>query len=121
MKKILVVDDDKILCDAIEFTLASDGFDVITAEDGFSALKVIDNQMLDLIICDIMMPNLSGLSLLSILKQYNCSKIPVILISSLDKADVISSSLGLGATDFITKPINFEELSCKVKKLTTDY
>ena len=75
-----------------------------------------EKQELDLIISDILMPNLSGLSLLSLLKQFYFNKIPVILISALDQSPVILSSLGLGADDFIAKPINFQELLLRVKK-----
>lgn len=114
--KILVVDDDVMILEAIAHNLRSEGFEVMTADDGMKALDIIEKQELDLIISDIMMPNLSGLSLLSLLKQFYYNKIPVILISALDQSPVILSSLGLGANDFIVKPINFEELLLRVKK-----
>ena len=116
--KILVVDDDSILLEAISFNLREDGYDVITANDGFKALDIIQRQEhLDLIISDIMMPNMSGLSLLSLLKKFYFDKVPVILISSLDKGDVVLSAMKLGAHDFIVKPFNIDELSLRVKKL----
>jgi DNA-binding response OmpR family regulator len=116
--KILVVDDDSILLEAISFNLKEDGYDVITANDGFKALDIIQRQEhLDLIISDIMMPNMSGLSLLSLLKKFYFDKVPVILISSLDKGDVVLSAMKLGAHDFIVKPFNIDELSLRVKKL----
>jgi DNA-binding response OmpR family regulator len=116
--KILVVDDDAILLEAISFNLKEDGYDVITANDGFKALDIIQRQEhLDLIISDIMMPNMSGLSLLSLLKKFYFDKVPVILISSLDKGDVVLSAMKLGAHDFIVKPFNIDELSLRVKKL----
>lgn len=116
--KILVVDDDSILLEAISFNLTEDGYDVITANDGFKALDIIQRQEhLDLIISDIMMPNMSGLSLLSLLKKFYFDKVPVILISSLDKGDVVLSAMKLGAHDFIVKPFNISELSLRVKKL----
>jgi DNA-binding response OmpR family regulator len=114
--KILVVDDDKMILKAITSSLSSEGHEIITAENGLEALEVTSHQKLDLIISDIMMPDLSGLSLLSMLKQFYFNNIPVIIISSLDKTDVILSSLGLGAADFISKPINFKELGQRVKK-----
>ncbi len=118
--KILVVDDDPILLEAISFNLKEDGYDVITADDGFKALDIIQKQEhLDLIISDIMMPNMSGLGLLSLLKKFYFDKVPVILISSLDKGDVVLSAMKLGAHDFIVKPFNIEELSLRVKKLAT--
>ena len=72
---------------------------------------------MDLIICDIMLPNLSGLGLLSLLKNFYLEKTPVILISSLDQKEVMVSSMNLGAEDYMVKPINFEELNSKIKKL----
>lgn len=116
--KILIVDDDKMQLEAISFSLKGDGYDVIQAEDGFEALEVINNEKIDLIISDLMMPNISGLGLLSLLKQFYFNNIPVIIISSLDKADIVLHSIGLGAVDFICKPIDFKELTKRVKKYT---
>lgn len=116
MKKILIVDDDPITLKLVEQYLSSQGYNTITAMDGFDALEKIEKNKFDLIISDIMMPNLSGLSLLSISKEFH-HQIPVILISTLDKGDVVSKSLSLGANDFIVKPINLEELSIRVKRL----
>jgi DNA-binding response OmpR family regulator len=62
-----------------------------------------------------MMPNVSGLGLLSLLKNFYLDRIPVILISSLDKGDVITNSLGLGAACFLAKPIDLVELLESVK------
>jgi two-component system, OmpR family, response regulator len=114
--KILIVDDDKLMLEAISYKLKEDGYEVVMAEDGYQALDIIDKVKIDLIISDVMMPNISGLGLLSLLKQFYFNKIPVIIISSLDKADMVLHSIGLGAVDFITKPINFNNLSLLVKK-----
>lgn len=114
--KILVVDDDKLILNAISYKLKKDGYEVIVAEDGFEALSIIDKKKIDLIISDVMMPNISGLGLLSLLKQFYFNKIPVIIISSLDKADMVLHSIGLGAVDFISKPIDFKKLMLLVGK-----
>jgi len=117
--RILVVDDDRMLLEAIAYTLESDGFEVITADDGFQALDIIQKQEpLDLIISDIMMPNMTGLGLLSLLKKFYFDTVPVILMSTLDKKEVILSAMKLGAHDFILKPFNLEELSLRVKRLS---
>lgn len=116
--KVLIADDDKVLLEAVAFTLQNDGFDVITADDGFQALDIIQKQEpLDLIISDIMMPNMTGLGLLSLLKKFYFDSVPVILMSTLDKKEVILSAMKLGAQDFILKPFNLEELSLRVKRL----
>lgn len=117
--RILVVDDDRMLIEAIAFTLESDGYEVITADDGFQALDIIQKQEpLDLIISDIMMPNMTGLGLLSLLKKFYFDTVPVILMSTLDKKEVILSAMKLGAHDFILKPFNLEELSLRVQRLS---
>jgi DNA-binding response OmpR family regulator len=117
--RILVVDDDKMLLEAISYTLENDGHEVITADDGFQALDIIQKQEpLDLIVSDIMMPNMTGLGLLSLLKKFYFDTVPVILMSTLDKKEVILSAMKLGAHDFVLKPFNIEELSLRVQKLS---
>jgi DNA-binding response OmpR family regulator len=113
--KILVVDDDPIMLEAIRHCLTENDIEVVTAQNGFEAISLAQDGCLDLIISDIMMPEMSGLSLLCLLKQFYFNSIPIIIISSLDKADVILSSLGLGAEDFISKPIDFSQLSSRVR------
>ena len=116
--KILVVDDDKVLLEAIAYTLTNDGYEVKTADDGFQALDIIQKQeQLDLIISDIMMPNMTGLGLLSLLKKFYFDTVPVILMSTLDKKEIILSAMKLGAYDFILKPFNIEELALRVKRI----
>ncbi len=113
--KILVVDDDPLTLTAISHCLTNDDTEVVTAGNGFDAIKVAQDISPDLIICDILMPDMSGLGLLCLLKQFYFDKVPVIMMSSLDKADMILASLGLGAEDFFSKPIDFGKLSARVK------
>lgn len=114
--KILIVDDDKIILQTVAHSLKNSGYEVETVENGFAALSVLEKQKIDLIISDVMMPDISGLGLLSLLKQFYYNRIPVIIISSLDKTDIILHSIGLGAIDFVAKPIDFKELLSLVKK-----
>ena len=115
--KILVIDDDQITLDSISFFLKKEGFEVFKALDSYLALEILEKFKMDLIICDIMLPNLSGLGLLSLLKNFYLEKTPVLLISSLDQKEVLLSSMNLGAQDYLVKPINFEELISKIKKI----
>lgn len=108
--KILIVDDDELMRKAISHSLVEEGYEAILAADVLIALDILENQKIDLIISDIMMPNVSGLGLLSMLKEYYFNRIPVILISSLDKGGVVANSLGLGATFFLPKPLDVKEL-----------
>lgn len=116
-KKILIVEDDKTLLEAISFKLLNEGYHIEKAEDGWEALKVVERNKIDLIISDIMMPNISGLSLLSALSEFQIERIPVIVISSLDKGNVMMSAMGLGAYDFIIKPVDFDELCTRITLL----
>lgn len=116
-KNILIVEDDKTLLEAMKFKLENEGYHIEKAQDGWEALRVVERNRIDLIISDLMMPNISGLSLLSILHEFNFDKIPVIVISSLDKANVIMSAMEMSATDFMVKPIDFNELSQKIMLL----
>lgn len=114
--KILVVDDDQLILQAISHSLKADGYEVLLAKDASKALNVLEEEKISLIISDIMMPNVSGLGLLSLLKNFYLDKIPVILISSLDKHDIVTASLG-GVVHFLPKPIDLKELSLCVKKI----
>lgn len=116
-KNILIVEDDRMLLEAMRFKLENDGYRVQKAQDGWEALRVVEHSKIDLIISDLMMPNISGLSLLSILHEFNFDKIPVIVISSLDKANVIMSAMEMSAADFMVKPIDFNELGQKISLL----
>jgi DNA-binding response OmpR family regulator len=114
--KILIIDDSKLILKTVSFYLQKEGYETIISEDAFQALEMIQKEKIDLIIADIMMPDLSGLELLNLLKQFYFNTTPVILISSLDKTDVITKALAMGAVDYITKPIDFKKLGILVKK-----
>ncbi len=111
----IVVDDDQLTLKTISYSLKQDGYEVLLAEDVSKALSTLENEKIDLIISDVMMPNVSGLGLLSLLKNFYFDKIPVILISSLDKGDVVNNSMIMGAANFFVKPVDLKELSKCVK------
>jgi DNA-binding NtrC family response regulator len=117
MKRILVIDDDKLLQRAIAFKLRACNYEVIEANDVYSALEVIDKHKIDGVISDIMMPDISGLSLLSLLKQFYFNRIPVIVISSLGKDQAGASAMDLGAYAFVEKPIDFDLLLTHVHEM----
>lgn len=114
--KILIVDDDKLMLKAISHNLKTNGYETALAQNGFEALSIVLKEKIDLIISDIMMPNISGLELVNLLKQFYYNNIPIIMISSLDPREVVVCSLGLNISDFISKPIDFKKLPLIVKK-----
>ena len=119
MKHVLVIDDDELILQSIIFSLKEDNCAIFTATDPYNALEIANKSKIDVIICDIMMPALSGLELLSLLKNFYLNSIPVIIMSSLVKEDVISSALNMGASYFVPKPLDYSDLKQKVMELCT--
>ncbi len=117
--KILVVDDDKEIAEAISKLLELNNFTVFKAYDGVQALKTVRETELDLVIMDVMMPNLDGMSALKILREEN--NIPVIILSA--KSEDYDKVLGLqvGADDYIVKPYNPQELVARVNATIRRY
>lgn len=118
--KILIVDDEEMAIKLVEHQLLSDGFETITSTDGRDAVEMIKEHQPDIIISDIMMPFMSGLELLETVKKEN-KKIPVILISALDDVEVVQTAIGMGADDFIIKPVNMDELSLRVRRVLVNH
>ena len=116
-KNILVVEDNKVLLEVIAFKLKFEGYEVDVADSGWNALDIVATKKIDLIICDIMVPNLTGFSLLNLINRIYYGRIPVILISSLKEINIIKSAKRLGASSFMKKPLDFKKLLPQVKKL----
>jgi DNA-binding response OmpR family regulator len=114
--KVLVVDDDKMLLKLISHCLESSQIEVLVAENSLQAMNTLEKEKPDLILCDVMMPGFSGLELLSLLKGFYLNKVPIIIISSLNNAEIIASSKKLGAVDYMMKPLKYEDLSAHIKK-----
>ena len=114
--KIIVVDDDVIMLQAIKNMLTNNGAEVFATTDAQDALDTIEEEDYDLIISDIMMPYLSGIELLSAIKQIK-KDIPIIIISALDQQEVIMTAFEEGAEDFVKKPLNLNELLLRVKRV----
>src|SRR6266850_1545166 len=116
--KILVVDDEPDAVELIEFNLKAAGYEVITAADGEEALKKARSMLPDLIILDLMLPEVDGLEVCKILRRdQRTASIPIIMLTA--KAAEIDRVLGLelGADDYVTKPFSPRELVLRVKKL----
>ena len=114
--KILIIEDDKIIKNIIEFLLKKEGYQIEFAEDGLIGIEKINSFLPDLIITDIMLPYKSGLEITSYAKA-NFPNIPVIIISSLGKEDLtVIEAFKLGADDLIAKPFNPIELVLRVKR-----
>lgn len=117
--KILVVDDDKEIARAIEKLLSLEGLDVITAFNGLEAMDVLVSMDIKLIIMDIMMPKLDGLS--ATMKIRESKNIPIIILSAKSEDSDKVLGLSMGADDYITKPFNSAELVARVKSQLRRY
>ena len=110
---ILVVDDNKEIVYSISELLKYEGYQVIKAYDGMEALRVLEEHKVDLILLDVMMPRLNGLSALMKLRENY--RIPVIILSAKTEESDKVSGLVLGADDYVEKPYNPAELMARVK------
>ena len=113
MQKILVVDDEKNIVDIIKFNLKREGYEVITAENGREAIEKNEAEKPDLIMLDIMMPEVDGYEACrKIREKYNT---PIIMLTA--RAEELDKVLGLelGADDYVTKPFGVRELMARVK------
>jgi len=102
---------------ALAKKLREKDYEVITTADGVDALRIIADEKVDLIISDIMMPCISGFTLLTMLKHFYFSKIPLILMSGYKEKSIIDRSHDLGACNFISKPIDYDKLYHEIEEV----
>jgi DNA-binding response OmpR family regulator len=113
--RILVVDDEQKILDVIEAYLLKEGYDVITALDGVSALNIINAQTIHLVILDLMLPKVSGEEVCKNIRTH--SQVPIIMLTAKADEDNKIEGLAIGADDYITKPFSTRELVSRVKAL----
>ncbi len=112
-RKILVVDDEKPIVDILKFNLEKEGFEVLTADNGASALETALSQNPDLMLLDIMLPKMDGFDVCRKVREK--SNVPIIMITARDEEVDKVLGLELGADDYITKPFSVRELIARVK------
>ena len=111
--KILAVDDEKRMVRFIQLNLEQDGFQVVTAYNGSEALEQVRTQLPDLILLDIMMPDINGFEVLKKIREVNT--VPVIMLTAKGEEDDRIQGLELGADDYITKPFSPRELVSRIR------
>lgn len=116
MFHILIVEDDKELCELFSTVLVKSGYKTTRAKDGVEALNVLDKEYIDLIISDIMMPNMDGFELIQSIRDAQFS-LPVLLITAKESFQDIKRGFLLGIDDYMIKPINVNEMVLRVGAL----
>ena len=121
MKKILLVDDEPNIIMALEYTLRKNNYDIFIARDGREAIVLSEKLQPDLIILDIMMPNVDGYEVLDYLRQHEALKYKTqtIIISAKQKESDVQKALSLGAKEYIKKPFSMKKLLSTVTDLLT--
>ncbi len=115
-RKVLVVDDEKLIVKGVRFSLEQDGMEVDCAYDGEEALEKIKNHTYDIVLLDIMLPKMDGFEVCQQVREF--SDVPILMLTA--KGDDMDKILGLeyGADDYITKPFNILEVKARIKAIT---
>ncbi|MCI5520677.1 MAG: response regulator transcription factor [Treponema sp.] len=116
MFHILVVDDDKNIRRLIQALLEAENYTVTTAENGIEALNVFEKEHIDLAVVDIMMPKMDGYEFTKLLRDQN-NNLPILMVSAKQEADDRHKGFKMGTDDYITKPIDEEEMLLRIKAL----
>ena len=113
---ILLVEDEENLQDALRLNFEMEGYDVTSVYDGAEALKAIHNEYFDLIVLDVMLPEIDGITVCENIRLFN-SEIPILILSAKNSSTDRVMGLQKGADDYLTKPFDLTELLLRVKKL----
>ncbi len=115
MKKILVVDDEVLLVKGIRFNLQNEGYEVVTGSNGLEAVQLAKEGGINLIVLDVMMPVMDGLTACSKIREF--SDVPIIMLTA--KTEDMDKLIGFdhGADDYLTKPFNILELKARIRAL----
>ena len=114
---ILVCDDEKAIVDAIEIYLQQENYNVLKAYDGVEALKVLENNEVHLVIMDIMMPRMDGMTALQKIREQG-NQIPILMLTAKSEVDDKVAGLDNGANDYLTKPFASKELLARIRAMT---
>ena len=115
--QILIVEDDYRSCELFKDILEADGYQILSADSGQKALKILESERPDLILMDILLPDINGLEVVKLIKtQAEISKIPIIAVTALAMEKDMRKCLAAGCNDYITKPIDTIEFISKIEK-----
>jgi len=115
MPHVLLIDDEIPLCESLAYSLRKEGYEVTTATDGHSALKQFHKQVPDVILLDLMMPEVDGMEFCWRIRAF--SNVPILMLTAKDQDVDKVRGLEAGADDYVTKPFNTSELLARIKAL----
>ena len=118
MIKLLIVDDEKPICDLIEMNLSAAGYSCVAVQDGLAAIDAVEKNTFDLVLLDIMLPGADGYDVMEYIRPF---KVPVIFISAKHEVKDRVKGLKLGADDYLIKPFDVAELSARVEAVLRRY
>src|SRR5919206_4566544 len=113
---VLLVEDEENLHESLKMNLELEGYQVTSAFDGVQAMKAVQNEYFDLIIMDVMIPEIDGFNVTQNIRLTN-TEVPILILSAKDTSADRVTGLKKGADDYLTKPFNLEELLLRVQKL----
>jgi two-component system, OmpR family, alkaline phosphatase synthesis response regulator PhoP len=114
--RVLVVDDESDFIQLLKYNLEKQGFDILTAGDGMQALNIARRELPDVVLMDLMLPDIDGFSVCEILRsQPSTSKVPIIVVSALDGEYVRSRGIQAGVACCFTKPVDMKELGDSIR------
>lgn len=116
MFHILVAEDDDTLRELMSDYLDENGYEVLQARDGAEAMTLLDSNHIDLLICDVMMPEMDGYTLIRELREAEYS-LPILIVTARETMDDKRCGFVAGADDYMVKPVDFEELALRVSAL----
>ena len=117
-QSILLVEDEENLHEALKLNLELEGYQVTSAYDGSKALQAVENEYFDLIILDLMLPEIDGITAMETIRVQN-NAVPILILSAKNNSADRVLGLKKGADDYLTKPFNLEELLLRIQKLIT--
>lgn len=118
MKKILIVDDEPNIIMSLEYALQKNGFEVFVARDGQEALDILKKHIPDIVLLDIMMPNVDGFETLQKIKENEkLNAVKVVFLSAKNKTTDIEKGLQLGAASYVTKPFSLKKMIAEINEL----
>ncbi|MDE1207282.1 response regulator [Tenacibaculum larymnensis] len=116
-KKIVIAEDNSVFLLLIKLKLEKEGYELFVAEDGKKAIELIEAHQPDLILTDIMMDYLSGLEVISHVRNVLKMDVPILVFSASGQEEMVTQAFNLGANDFMVKPLMPNELVIRVKRM----